>query len=181
MGSNDGEDRGHTYAEEAIAAIVDLDRQAQAAISPHQRWIERVTDRLGRPRTVYAVTCFVVVWIGANLVLHGLHHAEFDPPPFPLLQGIVSMAGLLMAILILTIANRIAQIDTQRDKLDLQINLLNERRTGKLIRMLDEQRRDNPVLPTHDDPEVRKLAEPNDTLDVVRAIEESAPKEDAVP
>ena len=77
-----------------------------------------------------------------------------------------------MATLILTTANRIAQIDTQRDKLDLQINLLNERRTGKLIRMLDEQRRDNPVLPTHDDPEVRKLSEPNDTLDVVRAIEE---------
>ena len=58
---------GPTYAEEAIEAIADLDRQAQSAISPHQRWIERVTDRLGRPRTVYAVMGFVVVWIGANL------------------------------------------------------------------------------------------------------------------
>lgn len=163
---------GPTYAEEAIEAIADLDRQAQSAISPHQRWIERVTDRLGRPRTVYAVMGFVVVWIGTNLTLHALHRPEFDPPPFALLQGITSLAGLLMATLILTTANRIAQIDTQRDKLDLQINLLNERRTGKLIRMLDEQRRDNPVLPTHDDPEVRKLSEPNDTLDVVRAIEE---------
>jgi uncharacterized membrane protein len=172
---------GPTYAEEAIEAIADLDRQAQAAISPHQRWIEGVTQRLGRPRTVYAVIAFVAVWIGANLTLHALHRAPFDPPPFSLLQGIVSLAGLLMATLILTTANRIAQIDTQRDKLDLQINLLNERRTGKLIRMLDEQRRDNPELPTHDDPEVRKLSEPNDTLDVVRAIEESTASEDTAP
>lgn len=168
-------EEGQTYAEEAIEAITDLDRQAQSAISPHQRWIETVTDRLGRPRTVYAVMAFVVAWIGADLALRAMHKPEFDPLPFPLLQGIVALSGLLMATLILTTANRIAQIDTQRDKLDLQINLLNERRTGKLIRMLDEQRRDNPVLPTHNDPEVRKLSEPNDALEVVRAIEENAP------
>ena len=52
------------------------------------------------------------------------------------------------------------------------LGVLNERRTGKLIRMLDEQRRDNPGLPTHDDPEVERLSEPTDTHEVARAIEE---------
>ena len=135
-------EQGHI--EEAIEAIADLERQAQAAISPHQRWIETVTDRLGRPRTVYFVLLFAGVWIGTNVGLVQTHHTAFDPPPFAWLQGLVSLSGLLMATLILTTANRVAQIDTQRDRLALQINLLNERRTGKLIRMLDEQRRDNP-------------------------------------
>jgi len=138
-------------------------------------WIEAVTQRLGQPRTVYFVLVFAAVWIGTNVGLVQTHHAAFDPPPFSWLQGLVSLSGLLMATLILTTANRVAQIDTQRDRLALQINLLNERRTGKLIRMLDEQRRDNPVLPTHHDPEVRQLSEPTDTQEVVRAIEERTP------
>jgi uncharacterized membrane protein len=164
---------GHSrHVEEAIDAIADLERAAQDAISPHQRWIETVTQRLGRPRTVYFVVLFVVAWIAVNVGLVRAHHPAFDPPPFSLLQGIVSLAGLLMATLILTTANRVAQIDKQRDQLALQINLLNERRTGKLIRMLDEQRRDNPELPTHHDPEVERLSEPTDTHEVARAIEE---------
>ncbi len=123
---------------------------------------------------------FVTAWIVVNLVLAS-HHAAFDPPPFSGLQGIVSLAALLMTILILTTANRVAQIDTQRDKLDLQINLLNERRTGKLIRMLDEQRRDSPELPTHHDPEVVQLSQPTDTQSVARAIEERTPRDPGVP
>jgi uncharacterized membrane protein len=88
---------------------------------------------------------------------------------------------LLVAILILTTANRVAQIDTARDKLDLQINLLNERRTGKLIRMLDQLRRDFPQVPTHDDPEVQQLAEPTNTQAVTRAIEERTPQQTGTP
>jgi uncharacterized membrane protein len=72
-------------------------------------------------------------------------------------------------------ANRVAQIDSQRDKLDLQINLLNERRTAKVIRMLDELRRDSPQVPTHNDPEVQQLSEYTDTQEVSRAIEERTP------
>ena len=99
----------------------------------------------------------------------------FSTPPFSWLQGIVSLCGLLVAILILTTANRLAQIDTQRDKLDLQINLLNERRTAKVIRMLDELRRDSPELPTRNDPEVQQLSEPTDAQAVARAIDERTP------
>lgn len=166
---------GSSHVDEAIEAIADLERDAQDAISHHQRWIARVTNRIGQPLTFYVVVGFVIVWIGANLIALNVNGKTFDAPPFPWLQGIVSLSGLLVAILILTTANRVAMIDTQRDKLTLQINLLNERRTGKLILMLDELRRDSPNVPTHHDPEVQQLSEPTNTQNVARAIEERTP------
>ena len=168
-------ENGATHTAEAIAAIADLERDAQDAISRNQRWIARVTNRIGQPLTFFIVVVFVVLWIGANLTLLQTSGKTFDPPPFSWLQGIVTLSGLLVAILILTTANRVAQIDTQRDKLTLQINLLNERRTGKIIRMLDELRRDSPELPHVEDPEVQQLAEPTNTHEVARAIEERTP------
>jgi len=168
-------DRRSTHADEAIDAVAELERDAHDAISRHQHWIERVTSRIGRPLTFYLVVCFVLLWLVTNVVLLRVRGTTFDPPPFAYLAGIVSLSGLLVAILILTTANRAAQIDTQRDKLDLQINLLNERRTAKVIRMLDELRRDSPTVPTHDDPEVQQLSEPTDTQAVTRAIEERTP------
>ncbi len=164
-----------SHADEAIDAIADLEREAQEATSRHHRWIQRVTSRIGRPLTFYIVVTFVVLWMVSNIVVLRTSGHTFDPPPFSWLQGMVSLSGLLVAILILTTANRVAQIDSSRDKLDLQINLLNERRTAKLIRMLDELRRDSPQVPTHNDPEVQQLSEHTDTQEVARAIEERTP------
>jgi uncharacterized membrane protein len=169
-------ENGNTHAEEAIEAVADLEREAHEATSRHHRWIERVTSRIGRPFTFYIVVTFVVLWIVSNIAVLRATGKTFDPPPFSWLQGMVSLSGLLVAILILTTANRVAQIDSQRDKLDLQINLLNERRTAKLIRMLDELRRDSPEVPTHNDPEVDQLSEHTDTQEVSRAIEERTPQ-----
>ena len=169
------------HTEEAIEAVAELERDAQEAMSHHQRWIENVTSRLGTPVSVYFIAIFVVLWILVNLLVLHAGGKTFDPPPFPWLQGIVALSALLMAVLILTTANRVALIDTARDKLDLQINLLNERRTAKLIRMLDELRRDLPETPTHEDPEVEQLSEPTNTQEVVRAIEERTPRQAGTP
>ena len=172
-------DNVSTHAEEAIEAVADLERVAQEAMSSHHKWIERVTNRIGQPLSFYLVVAFVALWIGSNLTVLQATGKTFDPPPFYWLQGMVSLSALLVAILILTTANRVAQIDTARDKLDLQINLLNERRTAKLIRMLDEFRRDSPQVPTHNDPEVHQLSEPTDPHAVSRAIEEHTPQQPA--
>jgi uncharacterized membrane protein len=138
-------ENGTSHAEEAIEAVADLEREAHEATSRHHHWIERVTSRIGRPLTFYFVVTFVVLWVGTNLAVLHANGSTF------------------------------AQIDSQRDKLDLQINLLNERRTAKVIRMLDELRRDSPQVPTHNDPEVQQLSEYTDTQEVSRAIEERTP------
>jgi uncharacterized membrane protein len=164
-----------SHVDESIDAVAELEHAAAEAMSRNQRWIENVTQRLGTPLMLSLVVAFVVAWIAINLITLHARGTTFDPPPFAWLQGILTLTGLLTAILILTTANRVSQIDTQRAKLDLQINLLNERRTAKLLTMLDQIRRDSPGLPTHDDPEVHQLAEPTNTLDISRAIEERSP------
>jgi uncharacterized membrane protein len=166
-----------SHAEQAIESIAELDRRAQAELSPHQRTIERFTRGVARPATVYLVLAAIVLWIGANLMLAS-RHAAWDPPPFQLLQGLVSLSALLMTILILTTENRIAQMDQLRDRLELQINLLTERKVAKLIDMLDAIRRDLPSVPTHDDPEVDELRTHTNPHDVARALEEAVGEPD---
>ena len=68
-----------------------------------------------------------------NGFLQLTHRHAFDPPPFSELYGIVSLTALFMAVLILTAENRLSQIEVRRNKLDLQINLLTERKVAKLI------------------------------------------------
>ncbi len=165
------------HVEETIDSIAELERRAQEAMSPHQRWIERVTRRIGRPRIVYSILAFVVIWIGANAILLASHHDAFDPPPFPLLDSIMTLVSLLLVILVLTTESRTAALEVQRRRLDLQINLLTERRTAKLIDMIDALRRDLPSVPTHHDPEVVALRERTDPHAVARAIEERTPGE----
>jgi len=164
----------HAHVEEAIDSIAELERRAQDAMSPHQRWIERVTRRIGRPRVVYFTVGFAVAWIALNLALN--RHA-FDPNPFPLLDLVLQLVSLLLVVLVLTTESRSAQIELQRRRLDLQINLLTERRTAKLIEMVDALRRDLPNIPTHHDPEVRALGERTDPQAIAQAIEERSPPE----
>lgn len=167
--------------DEAIESIAELERRAQSDVDRHQRWIERTTRALGRPRVVYFVAVFVVAWVAVNVALPLFHVPPFDPAPFFWLQGIVGLAALFTTILILTTENRQTQIALRRDRLDLQINLLTERKVAKIIEMLDELRRDLPSVPTFHDPEVGELKERTDPHQVVRAIEERAKIEDDVP
>jgi uncharacterized membrane protein len=170
-------DPSPTHVEEAIDSIAELERRAQDAMSPHQRWIERVTRRIGRPRIVYVILAFAAVWVAVNAGLALTGHTAFDPAPFPLLDSIMTLVSLMLVVLVLTTESRAAQIEIQRRRLDLQINLLTERRTAKLIEMIDALRRDLPSVPTHDDPEVTALRERTDPHAVARAIEERTPGE----
>jgi uncharacterized membrane protein len=164
---------GRTH--ETIESVADLERAAEAQLSRHQRWIERTTSALGRPRTVYLILAVVVGWIAANAALAPSGHA-FDPPPFAYLDCLISLAALLMTIFILTTENRINQHDARRDRLDLQINLLNERKISKVIEMVEALRRDSPAVPNRHDPEARELGRAADPAAIVRAIDERTPE-----
>jgi uncharacterized membrane protein len=160
-------------AAETIALISELERRANEDRSPHQREVEALTAKIGRPRTLYLIVTFVILWIAANVYLTTIHRA-FDPLPFSVLQGILQFSALLMTILIVTTQNRQNQHDTRRDQLDLQINLLTERRVAKVIEMLESIRRDSPGVPNRDDPEATELREVTDPNAVVRSLNEQA-------
>jgi uncharacterized membrane protein len=158
-------------ASETIALIIELERRAVENRSAHQREVESLTALIGRPRALYAILAIVAAWVVLNIDL-AVGHQAFDPPPFSLLQGILSFAALLMTILILTTQNRQNHHDLRRDQLDLQINLLTERRVVKIIEMLESMRRDSPGVPNRDDPEATELRAVTDPTAVVRTLDE---------
>jgi uncharacterized membrane protein len=53
----------------------------------------------------------------------------------------------------------------------LQVNLLTEEKTSKIIQLLEELRRDMPDVRTKDDDEAAELAKPADAKAVLTAIE----------
>jgi uncharacterized membrane protein len=61
----------------------------------------------------------------------------FDPWPFGLLGSLFSLEGVLLASFVLMKQNRMSLREQQRAHLDLQINLLAEQETTKVIQMLE--------------------------------------------
>jgi len=71
---------------------------------------------------------------------------RIDPPPFFWLQGMVTLSALLMTTLVLITANRQTRNAEERSHLDLQVNLLAEHKVAKLIALVEELRRDLPMV-----------------------------------
>jgi hypothetical protein len=62
----------------------------------------------------------------------------FDPFPFPVLNQIIAVEAVLMTAFVLMKQNRMSKLAERRAHLNLQINLLTERETTKIIGMLLE-------------------------------------------
>jgi uncharacterized membrane protein len=90
--------------------------------------------------------------------------------PFPDLGFIATIAALLVALLILTTQRHEEELAESRAQLTLHIALLSERKIAKVIALLEEQRRDNPLLPSRTDYEAAAMAQPSNhdaTLDLI--------------
>jgi uncharacterized membrane protein len=161
------------HINESIEAISDLHVRAERRRTAHQRGIERLTNGLGRPSFLYAIVTFVGLWIGINLALPLVGRAAFDPPPFTLLQGLSTFSALLITAMVLITQNHQLKLAERRSRLDLQINLLAERKIAKLIALHEELRRDLPFVRNRHDPEAKAMQTHADPQTVADALEES--------
>ena len=127
-----------------IETIAEVHAHQEHGVGRHQKFVERLNEAIGRPRSLYWVLSMVILWIAWNLASPALGHAAFDPPPFSLLQGGIALSALLMTIMILTTQKRQVKHAEQRAQLDLQVNLRAEQKIAKLIQLVEELRRDLP-------------------------------------
>jgi uncharacterized membrane protein len=153
-----------------IEAIVSMRMNAERKVSRHQRAIEKLTGTLGRPLAVYFILLFIALWIIVSAFHNALGLFTFDGPPFPWLQDIISVSALLMTVVVLTTQNRQARLSEQRRHLDLQIALLTERKVSKVIAMIDELRRDTPIVQNRVDREAEVMKEPVDPHTALTAL-----------
>ena len=156
-----------------IETIVAMRLRAERKVSRHQRFIERVSNTLGQPGAVYSIILLAALWIAGNMMHDQLGLYSFDRPPFPWLQGLVSLCALLMTVVVLTAQNRQAKMTEQRRHLDLQITLLTERKVSKVIELLEELRHDLPTVANRLDPEAQVMQEPIDPHTALSALNET--------
>ena len=79
-----------------IEAVLKFYTREDQKISRSQRIVERISLFAGRPLFLALILVFVASWMLANVLLHQMGMAEFDPAPFFWLQGGVGL-GLTIA------------------------------------------------------------------------------------
>ena len=161
------------HIEGTIQSIARLHAEHHQAATRLQRMVDRMTGLVGQPRFIGALTCLVMLWIGGNLLLASVGDPALDPPPFVWLDGAVGLAALYIALLILTTQRRADQLAQHREQLTLELAILNEQKTAKVIELLEEMRRDNPNLRDRIDREAAAMAVPADPQAVLDAIKVS--------
>lgn len=142
------------------------------SVTQFQRVLEKIIDLLGRPFWLGVILLFVVLWVLANSLLSKLGLEPFDPSPLHWLQGIIGLAALLIMIVLLIKQNRHDKIEERRAHLELQVNLLTEQKTTKLINLIEELRRDLPMIRDRHDPELAAFQSPTDPEAVLAALDE---------
>lgn len=146
-------------------------RRQDRMVSGEQRVIERICLIFGTPRFFILFLLACALWIGADYVDFRMTGDFFDAPPFSELQGIVSFMGVLITIAVLIRQNRLARVEGHRAHLELQVNLLAEQKTTKIIQLLEELRRDLPNVRDRNDAHAETLQEIVNPDAVLQAIE----------
>ena len=131
------EDSIPSFISENIDAIIDAEQAANRRRSRSEVVYELVGGLIGTLNFVVFQLIGVILWVVINAGLMPPVR-PFDPFPFPVLNQIIALEAVLMTAFVLMKQNRMSKLADRRAHLDLQINLMTERETTKIIGMLLE-------------------------------------------
>src|ERR1700722_11307844 len=160
------------HVEEIVRAIERLHADHRRQATRLERAFERTTALLGRPAFLGVLTLLVLLWVGVNLALPRIGMAALDVPPFPWLEGALTLMALYMAALILTTQRRADQFASHREQMTLQLAILSEQKIAKIIALVEELRRDSPEIRDRIDSEAQAMATHTNPEAVSQAIKE---------
>ena len=158
------------HIEDTIKAIARFHTEHDDGATPLQRLIGKTTAFAARPTFIAILTPVVLGWIGLNAGMAAMGGQPLDQPPFFWLQGAVSLLSLYMTSMILATQRREDEIAGYREQLTLELAILSEQKSSKIIDMLQALRRDNPNTPNRVDPEADAMSEPADPQAVLDRI-----------
>lgn len=102
------------------------------------RFADQLTATFGSSTFLILNALLFSIWVAINLNLTPI--PIFDPFPFGLLTMIVSLEAIFLSIFVLVSQNRTSYVDTIREELHLQVNLIAEEEITKVLKVLSEIR-----------------------------------------
>ena len=162
------------HIEETVQAIARLQAQHENEATRLERLMDSLTGAIGTPVFLFWLCLVAVLWTVGNLACVRLGYAALDPPPFAWMQGAVSLSALCVTVIILTSQRRADKLAGLRAQLTLELSILAEQKTAKVIELLEENRRDNPMLRDRVDAQADEMSEPADPEAVLEALSNPA-------
>jgi uncharacterized membrane protein len=161
---------------EALQAIANMQIAHQEQASFLARLVDRTTATAAKPVFLIYVGAAVMVWTGANALLARAGLPVLDAPPFAMLELLVSCAALFIAVLILASQRRADILANLRQHMTLEVALLTNQKTSKLVELIEEFRRDSPDVRDRVDVVAMEMADAPDHGTVLQAVQQMADK-----
>jgi uncharacterized membrane protein len=159
-----------THVDDTVQAIAQLRADHDQKATPLERTVDRLTGRAASPRFVVLLSLVLVSWIGLNTILLLIGRRPLDEPPFFWMQSAISLAALYMTVLILATQRRENELASHHEHLTLELAILSEQKTAKIISLLEELRQDHPDIHDRIDDEAAAMSEPADPQSVLETI-----------
>lgn len=167
--------RQQSFQDDLTRRNVETIASIEKAIENHRTRGEAFADRfaaiVGSWTFILTQAAFLCAWIILNVLAYARH---WDPYPFILLNLVLSFQAAFASPIIMMSQNRQGRLATQRNELELQINLLAEQEsteTLRLLRRLCQHLAVDVSEPPHDQLEAQTSPE-----EVARQIEAAAEK-----
>ena len=122
-------------AKKNIESVAQIEQEFQRQRSPLERISDGISAVAGSIRFVLLHIVFFTAWIVLNTDW-GLGARSFDPYPFQFLNLAVALEAIFLSTFILMSQNRQNAHTDQWAHLDLQVNLLAEQETTKMLQIL---------------------------------------------
>ncbi|HVG08369.1 MAG TPA: DUF1003 domain-containing protein [Thermoanaerobaculia bacterium] len=162
-------------AQQNIETISKLEHDAIEQRSASERISEAFTRFMGSLTFVALHLVGMAIWFTWNLGAFGLK--PFDPFPFGIFTLIVSTEGVILAIFVLISQNRMSRLSNQRAHLNLQISLLAEQETTKILQRLKMIADHVGVHETERDEEIERLSQSTHLEVLAEELKRSLPEE----
>lgn len=137
------------------------------------RFSDDLTSVFSSPVFLIINAIFFAVWIAINIGLVSSIKA-FDPFPFGFLTMIVSLEAIFLSIFVLVSQNRSSYVDSLREELHLQVNLIAEEEVTKVLEVLSQIRKKVGI--TEKDAELDEMLKRIDTNYIEKSLIEQMAK-----
>jgi uncharacterized membrane protein len=157
-----------TVLDRNISALIRRRAEDEKTLSRQERLAQAMTNFAGSMVFVYIHAAAFILWIAINLEWLPIFQ-PFDPS-LVILAMVASVEAIFISTFVLISQNRMAAADDKRADLSLQISLLNEHETTRLIAMVaaiaEKLRIETEVAP-HEIEEMKKDVPPEVVMEEI--------------